>query len=142
MFSLRFCYGQVTTAERTPVSFSRRPISGARFVGPTVTWSAEKTPVSHFRHPLVKRLVPPGLLAAVDGSLQWTASLWKLSPSIFVRARAEKAYPPTEPRGFFRCPACHNPQLVEMDQALDCPNCNRKWPVDDGIYDFKCDQGV
>lgn len=98
--------------------------------------------VSHFRHPLVKRLVPPGLLAAVDGSLQWTASLWKLSPSIFVRARAEKAYPPTEPRGFFRCPACHNPQLVEMDQALDCPNCNRKWPVDDGIYDFKCDQGV
>jgi len=48
VFCLRFCYGQVTTAEKTPVSFSRRPISGARFVGPTVTWSAEKTPVSHF----------------------------------------------------------------------------------------------
>jgi SAM-dependent methyltransferase len=93
--------------------------------------------VSHFRHPLVKRLVPPGLLAAVDGSLQWTASLWKLSPSIFVRARAEKEYPPAEPQGFFRCPACRSSQLVEMDQALDCPNCDRKWPIDDGVYDFK-----
>lgn len=97
--------------------------------------------VSHFRHPLFKRLVTPGLLAAVDGSLQWTASLWKLSPSIFVRARAKKEYPSTELQGFFRCPVCHSPQLVEMDQALDCPNCNRKWPVDDGIYDFKSSQG-
>ena len=98
--------------------------------------------VSHFRHPLVKRLVPPGLLAAIDGSLQWTASLWKLSPSIFVRARVEKAYPPTEPQSFFRCPACHSSPLVEMDQALDCPNCNRKWPIDDGVYDFRCNQDV
>ena len=103
---------------------------------------AKQLTVSHFRHPLLKRLVPPGLLATVDGSLQWTASLWKLSPSIFVRARAEKTYPPVEPQGFFRCPACHSPQLIEMDQALDCPNCNRKWPIDDGIYDFKCDQVV
>jgi SAM-dependent methyltransferase len=95
--------------------------------------------VSHFRHPLLKRLVPPGLLAAVDGSLQWTASLWRLSPSIFVRARAEKACPPAGPQGFFRCPACHGSPLVEMDQALNCPGCNRKWPIDDGIYDFKCD---
>jgi SAM-dependent methyltransferase len=98
--------------------------------------------VSHFRHPLVKRLVPPGLLAAIDGSLQWTASLWKLSPSIFVRARAEKEYAPAEPQGFFRCPVCHSSQLVEMDQALDCPNCNRKWPIDDGVYDFRCNQDV
>ena len=98
--------------------------------------------VSHFRHPLVKRLVPPGLLAAIDGSLQWTASLWKLSPSIFVRARAEKEYAPAETQGFFRCPACHSSQLVEMDQALDCLNCNRKWPIDDGLYDFRCDQDV
>jgi SAM-dependent methyltransferase len=98
--------------------------------------------VSHFRHPLVKRLIPPGLLAAVDGSLQWTASLWKPSPSIFVRARAEKEYPPAESLGFFRCPACYSLQLVEIDQTLDCPNCNRKWPIDNGIYDFKCDQSI
>jgi ubiquinone/menaquinone biosynthesis C-methylase UbiE/uncharacterized protein YbaR (Trm112 family) len=98
--------------------------------------------VSHFRHPLVKRLVPPRLLATVDGLLQWTASLWTLSPSVFVRARAEKEYSPAEPQGFFRCPACYSPQLAEMDQALDCPNCDRKWPIDDGIYDFKCNQNV
>ncbi len=98
--------------------------------------------VSYFRHPLAKRLVPPRLLAAVDGSLQWTASLWKLSPSIFVRARAEKECPPAESQGFFRCPACHSPQLVETDQALDCPNCGRRWPVDDSIYDFRCNEDV
>jgi len=98
--------------------------------------------VSHFRHPLVKRLVPPGLLAAVDGSLQWTASLWKLSPSVFVRARAEKGYPPAKPQGFFRCPACHRFPLVEIEQTLACPDCSRKWPIDDGIYDFKGNQGI
>jgi SAM-dependent methyltransferase len=92
--------------------------------------------VSHFRHPLVKHLVPPGLLAAVDGSLQWTASLWKLSPSVFVRVRAEKGYPPAEPQGFFRCPACHSFPLAEIEQTLACPDCGRKWPIDDGIYDF------
>jgi ubiquinone/menaquinone biosynthesis C-methylase UbiE/uncharacterized protein YbaR (Trm112 family) len=98
--------------------------------------------VSYFRHPLVKRLVSPELLAAVDGSFQWTASLWRLSPSIFVRARAEKEYLPAELQGFFRCPACHSPQLAEMDQTLDCPDCHRKWPIDDGIYDFKFHQSV
>jgi SAM-dependent methyltransferase len=98
--------------------------------------------VSHFRHPLVKRLVPPRLLAAVDGSLQWTASLWKLSPSIFVQARAKKEYPSVKPQGFFRCPACHSSQLVKIDRALDCPGCNRKWPIDDGVYDFKRNQGL
>jgi len=98
--------------------------------------------VSHFRHPFIKSLVPPGLLAAVDGWLQWTASWWKLSPSILVRARAEKEHPLAETRGFFRCPACHNPRLVETDQALSCPECQRKWPIDDGIYNFKGDQDL
>jgi ubiquinone/menaquinone biosynthesis C-methylase UbiE len=98
--------------------------------------------VSHFRHPFLKSLVSPALLAAVDSSLQWTASLWKLSPSIFVRARARKEGSPAEPQGFFRCPTCYSPQLVEVDQALGCPGCNRKWPIDNGIYDFKCDQST
>ncbi len=98
--------------------------------------------VSHFRHPFVKGLVPPRPLAAVDGWLQEVASWWKLSPSVLVRARADKEYPPTETQGFFRCPACHNPYLVETAQALLCPDCHREWPIDNGIYNFKCDQDL
>ena len=93
--------------------------------------------VSSFRLPLLKRLIPPRTLAALDGLLQGPAASLKLAPSVFVRARAEKEDVQAEGRGFFRCPGCHGTDLIEAEEALTCRGCGRGWAIDDGIYDFK-----
>ncbi len=93
--------------------------------------------VSSFRLPLLKRLIPPCLLAALDGLLQEPTASLKLAPSVFVRARAEKEDVQADVRGFFRCPGCHGTDLVESEEALTCRGCGRRWAIDDGIYDFK-----
>jgi len=93
--------------------------------------------VSSFRLPLLKRLIPPRLLAALDSLLQEPTASLKLAPSVFVRARVEKEGAPTEGGGFFRCPSCHSTDLIEAEEALTCRGCGRRWAIDDGIYDFK-----
>ena len=93
--------------------------------------------VSSFRLPLLKRLIPPRSLAALDGLLQGPTASLKLAPSVFVRARAEKESAKVESRGFFRCPGCHGTDLIEAEEALTCRGCGRGWAIDDGIYDFK-----
>jgi ubiquinone/menaquinone biosynthesis C-methylase UbiE/ribosomal protein L37AE/L43A len=97
----------------------------------------EKTrSVSHFRIPLLKRLVPQRWLAAWDGLVQPTGQWWQLTPSVFMRARAQKA--PVEPvSGFFCCPTCRSSQLSRQATALVCSSCGRHWRVEGGIYDFK-----
>ena len=49
--------------------------------------------VSHFRWALLKRLFPARTLAAVDGAIQDIGAMWKLSPSVFVRAQAPATNP-------------------------------------------------
>ena len=93
--------------------------------------------VSSFRLPLVKRLISPCPLAALDGLLQGPAASLKLAPSVFIRARAEKEDAQAKSQGFFRCPGCHGTDLSEAEEALTCRGCGRGWAVDDGIYDFK-----
>ena len=93
--------------------------------------------VSSFRLPLVKRLIPPRPLAALDGLLQGPTASLKLAPSVFVRARAEKEDVQAESRGFFRCPSCHGTDLSEAKDVLTCRGCGRGWAIDDGIYNFK-----
>jgi len=93
--------------------------------------------VSSFRLPLLKRLIPAHLLAALDGLLQGPTASVKLAPSVFVRARAEKEAAQAQDRGFFRCPSCHSTDLIETEELLTCRGCGRKWAIDDGIYDFK-----
>jgi len=93
--------------------------------------------VSTFRLPLLKRLTSPRALAALDGLLQGPTASLKLAPSVFVRARAEKEDAQAKSRAFFRCPSCHRTDLIEMEEALTCQGCGRRWVIDDGIYDFK-----
>ncbi|MGA9533875.1 MAG: class I SAM-dependent methyltransferase [Anaerolineales bacterium] len=50
--------------------------------------------VSHFRLGILKRLLPLGLLVALDAAAQWTGDLWQLSPSVFLRARASQPESP------------------------------------------------
>lgn len=92
--------------------------------------------VSHFRHPLFKRLAPPGWLARLDGALQRAGAWGKLTPSIFVRARRAAA-PAAAPASIFRCPRCAAAPLTPRPSALLCEGCGAVWREDDGILDFK-----
>lgn len=93
--------------------------------------------VSHFRVGLLKRLVPPRLLAGLDGLLQPTGSLFQLTPSVFVRSVAVGG-PGSALQGmFFQCPECGHAPLAEETDRLVCPACARAWGLQDGIYDFR-----
>jgi SAM-dependent methyltransferase len=104
--------------------------------------------VSTLRVPLLKRLVPAPLLAAVDGALQWTGRFCACAPSIFVRARAAagdtgpgpglaSTQITLDPSTLFRCPACQDGDLRREGSSLLCLSCGARWAIDDGIYDFK-----
>jgi len=92
--------------------------------------------VSHFRIPLLKERVPPRWLAALDGLAQPTGRWWQLSPSVFVRARAQKPFA-GPPHGFFCCPLCRSADLSPREGSLVCGGCRRQWSTQGGIYDFK-----
>lgn len=93
--------------------------------------------VSLFRLALLKRLVPSRALVALDSALQPSGRWLLLSPSVFLRARA--LGPPNSRQfdSFWRCPVCKSLQLDQNSEGLLCHNCGRKWPLRDGIYDFR-----
>jgi len=101
----------------------------------------EKTlTLSHFRVGILKRVVPVGLLIFLDSMFQWTGALWQLSPSVFVRASRQggkKQEIPDRVLLFFKCPDCGHFPLIEKRNLLECTNCQSKWEIKDGIYDFR-----
>jgi hypothetical protein len=102
--------------------------------------------VSHFRIGFLKRVFPLGLLVKMDALAQLTGDLWQLSPSVFVRSRATSvgALPASaslDEIAFFCCPACGHAPLPDTPPELVCPACARRYPVIDGIYDMRIDQG-
>ena len=106
-----------------------------------VGFRIEKTlTVSHFRIGLLKRLVPTGILVALDSLAQWTGSLWQLTPSVFVKAGLggeRSGAIPGNVIQWFKCPACGNPHLTAQEDILECSSCGGQWAVRDGIYDFR-----
>jgi hypothetical protein len=97
--------------------------------------------VSHFRINLIKRIVPPGLLAGLDSIFQWTGAWFQFSPSIFVRAcenEGKTSKQVTEDvLSFFKCPECGQAPLTGTDSQISCPACLHTWNITDGIYDFR-----
>lgn len=94
--------------------------------------------VSHFRVGLLKRMLPLRLLVGMDSLAQWTGSWWQLTPSVFVRARAEGEGMLAGETKFFRCPACGS-SIKDTPPQLVCESCGETYPVEEGIYDFRLD---
>ena len=93
--------------------------------------------VSHFRLAGLKKLIPARTLAALDGLCQPTGAWWQLTPSVFLQCRNERASGATAAEQLFRCPACGSNDLHAAPEALTCGQCQRRWPIEDGIYHFK-----
>ena len=105
-------------------------------------FSIEKTlTVSHLRLGLLKRIFPPKLLAALDGFFQPTGALFQLTPSVFVKAKLEgnkqNDHTPLTTIALFKCPECGSGNLQDKKDHLICPKCSVRWPVHEGIYDFR-----
>ncbi len=92
--------------------------------------------VSHFRLALLKRLLPAKWLASLDGWIQPTGQWCQFTPSVFLRARANKASGECA-SGFFRCPVCRSADLRSRPDELECAACGRRWSTEGGIHDFK-----
>jgi ubiquinone/menaquinone biosynthesis C-methylase UbiE len=93
--------------------------------------------VSHFRLGFFKRFVPVQLLVGLDSMLQWTGSLWQVTPSVFVRSKIVGEQAAYSESPLWRCPACGSMDLEPQVEHLHCKGCERKWSSRDGIYDFK-----
>lgn len=96
--------------------------------------------VSHYRSTFFKKVFPLSWLVAMDSFAQMSGDLWQLSPSVFVRAHRADDAPVHAAEEFFCCPVCHSIDLVETAEGMECGNCRRIWPVENGIYDFRADQ--
>ena len=94
-------------------------------------------PVSYLRIGTMKRFVPLRFLIGLEKSFQSMASWWQLTPSIFVQAHRLGEPAPASSGEFFRCPACGAAPLPDTPPIIICPDCQRQYPVQDGIYDFR-----
>ena len=92
--------------------------------------------VSWFRLPFLKQRLSATSLARLDGWLQPLGSKVRLTPSIFLRARAP-FQPVPAVADLFRCPHCHHESPEPTPAYLHCARCGAHWPIENGIYDFK-----
>jgi len=97
----------------------------------------DRRAVSTFRVAVLKRIVPAQILATLDGFIQRPTSNLQLSPSIFLRAQAQKPGAPALNDALWRCPACGSTDIAEARDALTCRACARAYAILDGIIDFK-----
>ncbi len=80
--------------------------------------------VSHFRVDILKRTIPPAILSGMDSLLQWSGTLWQLTPSVFIESKVEgksTGLIPSDPVAFFKCPECGNsPLKTDRPKTIMC----------------------
>ena len=91
--------------------------------------------VSHFRVGFLKRSLPLSFLTGLDSALQGTGALWQFTPSVFVRSTLTQGTPLHD--FAFQCPQCGNHPLKPVLADITCPQCGKRFPYKDGIYDFR-----
>jgi ubiquinone/menaquinone biosynthesis C-methylase UbiE len=96
--------------------------------------------VSYFRLPWIKRWIPLWLTMVLEAVAQPTGGVAQLSPSVFLRAVALGVRSRPLAAGVWRCPACRSLELQEDERGVACANCRRRWPLTEGIYDFRLDR--
>ena len=123
--------------EFAALNFDFHPKAIRQWLGETGFSIGKTLTVSHFRIGLLKRVIPAGALAALDGLLQPTGELFQVTPSVFIGAKAQGQSAIATAGSFFKCPECAHSPLEEHPDFLSCPACGRKYAFRDGIYNFK-----
>jgi ubiquinone/menaquinone biosynthesis C-methylase UbiE len=140
---LRYMLGKQSWSpyNQEPVEFAKlnfdfHPKAVRRYLRKAGFHIEKQLTVSHFRIGFLKRYVPTRIIAAMDALLQWTGSLFQVSPSVFTRCRAVGVSGEVTRDGFFQCPLCGE-ALQGMGSDLRCESCGAVWEYRDGIYDFR-----
>lgn len=93
--------------------------------------------LSHFRVGLLKRHIPPHILASIDGWLQGPTARLRLTPSMLLRTCALGQSTQPLAASIFRCPTCGSSDMSAEGSALHCHGCGHRWRAAGGIYDFR-----
>lgn len=93
--------------------------------------------VSHFRVSWLKKHIPLNLLVGLDALLQGSGSWCQYTPSVFVKSILLMGKSDAVPGIFFQCPMCNSVHLNEDEDCVVCKKCQRKYPIKNGIYDFR-----
>jgi SAM-dependent methyltransferase len=131
------------SVEFAPLNFDFHPRTLHRLLA-SLGFHIERTlTVSHFRIGLLKRTIPPALLAGLDSIFQWTGAFGQFSPSVFLRLRVNGKNIPSpvhkDLASYFKCPECQFSPLTITNQEIHCPACKRSWSISEGIFDFRGD---
>jgi SAM-dependent methyltransferase len=101
--------------------------------------------VSMLRLNALKRRIPTKTLIGLDRLIQPTGGLLPLSPSVFVHCQPLTVIPaaanvPVVPFDqLFVNPLKRDSVLQRDGDSLVCPQTGARWPIQDGIYNFKSD---
>lgn len=128
--------------EFAPLNFNFHPRAIQEWLESSGFIIERRLTVSHFRLEWLKRHVPLHWLVTADALLQWSGEWWQFTPSVFVRARRQGTQMGSspvfsQPAELFRCLECGQEGLSATQQSILCPTCGKKWPVREGIYDFR-----
>lgn len=93
--------------------------------------------VSYLRAGLLKRLLPIGVMRAMESALQAAFSWSAYSPSVFLLAKKGGEAQPLGNPALFRCPACGHYPIEDTPPEMTCESCGRTYTFADGIYDFR-----
>ena len=97
----------------------------------------ERRAVSTFRVGFLKRVVPTGMLVALDRLCQPLGEVAPVSPSVFVRCGAEADGARDAADAFFRCTTCRSTAMEEHEDGVVCQQCAARFALRDGVYDFR-----
>jgi SAM-dependent methyltransferase len=127
--------------DRSPVEFAElnfdfHPLAVHQWLRDAGFTVGSQLAVSQFRQALLKRVLPLGVLLALDGLVQVPGGLWPISPSVFVRA-SRPGQGQITPQIAWRCPGCGELDLAADDGQMRCAACGRVWVRREGVYDFK-----
>ena len=128
------------SVEFAPLNFDFHPLAVRGWLREVGFQTEKILAVSHFRVGVLKRTIPASILAGLDSLFQWTGALWQITPSVFIKARAEGGQTgsiPADPIAFFKCPDCGHAPLLDQDECLACSVCRHTWQTVGGVYDFR-----
>jgi ubiquinone/menaquinone biosynthesis C-methylase UbiE len=123
--------------EFVKLNFDFHPDTMARELRKAGFETRKRLALSYFRLGLLKRTLPVSLLVNLDRLLQPTGQIAPYSPSVFTLNIATGNMPPAALDGpLFKCPDCGG-GVQREGEIMVCQQCAARWPIHDGIYDFK-----